>query len=249
MKQFKRTRIQTTLLASMAMATVPFAMAQNEKTIAEPVGQSVETMQETEEGVMEAATDKPMEVDKSSDVEKAESEGTEPVDETNVAGESTEPVDETNVAGESTEPVEEPLVAENEGTPVEGQILLQSENTILADDLLGLPVYSPDDERVGEINDLIVSLDGKVDGVIIGVGGFLGIGEKEVAIQMQSLELIPQEGDDLRLVLSTTKDDLKAAPEFVSKYQQQAADEAATAQQNLNAAPVLAEPAPAASGN
>ncbi|MCO5732769.1 PRC-barrel domain-containing protein [Rhizobium sp. SSA_523] len=58
-------------------------------------------------------------------------------------------------------------------------------------DLEGKAVYGADGENIGEINDVLVSQDGSVNAVIIGVGGFLGIGEKDVAVQMSALQLGP----------------------------------------------------------
>lgn len=116
--------------------------------------------------------------------------------------------------------------AETPPEPVEGQIVLQSEDTVLAKDLIGTTVYSPGDEAVGDINDLIVKLDGSVDGVVIGVGGFLGIGEKQVAIELAKLDLVTGESGVQRLVLGATRDDLDAAPEFKSAADQRFEQEA-----------------------
>ncbi|MCY1665113.1 PRC-barrel domain-containing protein [Rhizobium sp. SL86] len=58
-------------------------------------------------------------------------------------------------------------------------------------DLEGKTVYGSEGENIGEINDVLVSQDGSVNAVIIGVGGFLGIGEKDVAVQMSALQLGP----------------------------------------------------------
>lgn len=121
----------------------------------------------------------------------------------------------------------EPTVAPE--TPVEGQIILQSENSILAKDLLGASVYTSADETVGDINDMIINLDGTVEGVVIGVGGFLGIGEKEVAIEMSSLTLDnvdPANAGAVRLVLNATREELEAAPAFKSAVEQQRENEA-----------------------
>lgn len=107
--------------------------------------------------------------------------------------------------------------------PVEGQIVMQSENTILAEDLIGSDVYSDAGEKIGEVDDLIVSLEGTVEGVVIGVGGFLGIGEKWVAIEMASLSTMTDEGGSLRLVSSATKADLEAAEPFQTAQDLQAA--------------------------
>jgi hypothetical protein len=57
--------------------------------------------------------------------------------------------------------------------------VLQDKDSILGSSLIGSTVYTPANETVGDINDLIIGLDGKVQGVVIGVGGFLGLGEKD----------------------------------------------------------------------
>lgn len=58
-------------------------------------------------------------------------------------------------------------------------------------DLEGKAVYGTEGENIGDISDVLVSQDGSVNAVIIGVGGFLGIGEKDVAVQMNALQLGP----------------------------------------------------------
>ena len=56
--------------------------------------------------------------------------------------------------------------------------------------LVGLNVYGPDNEKVGDINEIIVDQNGKVDAAVIGVGGFLGIGEKDVAVSFSQLKFV-----------------------------------------------------------
>ena len=127
--------------------------------------------------------------------------------------------------------------------PVEGQITLQSEDSILANDLIGARVHSPADEAVGDINDLIVNLDGSIEGVVIGVGGFLGIAEKDVAVEMAALSVATDpESGAVRLVLNATREDLDAAPAFKTAAQQKAEQD--MQQQGTTGAP--AAPAPAA---
>ena len=60
-----------------------------------------------------------------------------------------------------------------------------------ASDLEGKDVYGADGESIGSISDVLLSQDGSVNAVIIGVGGFLGMGEKDVAVDMSALELGP----------------------------------------------------------
>ncbi|XDA99463.1 PRC-barrel domain-containing protein [Sulfitobacter sp. LCG007] len=103
--------------------------------------------------------------------------------------------------------------------PVDGQIIMQDEDTILANNLIGSNVYSADGEDVGEIDNLIISLDGKVEGVVIGVGGFLGLGEKDVAVEMASLSTTTDDMGNIRLVTSATKADFEAAEDFVTTDQ------------------------------
>jgi sporulation protein YlmC with PRC-barrel domain len=76
--------------------------------------------------------------------------------------------------------------------------------------ILGQPVYNDKNERVGEVEDVIVAPDKAISYAIIGAGGFLGIGKHDVAIPVNQFKL--SEG---KLVLAgATKDTLKAMPEF-----------------------------------
>jgi len=87
----------------------------------------------------------------------------------------------------------------------------------LASQLIGETVYASeaeDAETIGEVNDLIVANDGDIDAAVIGVGGFLGVGEKDVAVSFDSLKLVTDKDGDRYVVLETTKEELEAAPEF-----------------------------------
>ncbi|WP_157961522.1 PRC-barrel domain-containing protein [Acuticoccus kandeliae] len=101
-----------------------------------------------------------------------------------------------------------------EGTPVEGQIFEQSPDTFLASTLLDASVVNAADEKIGDVNDMVLKADGTVEGVVIGVGGFLGIGEKNVAIELASLSITEDEDGDMRFMLDATEEMLEAAPEF-----------------------------------
>lgn len=88
----------------------------------------------------------------------------------------------------------------------------------IVNDLLGAPVYSSgadDAEEIGTVNDLIITADGEINAVVIGVGGFLGIGEKSVAVDYLSLEHVLAADNTWRWVLPTTSEALEAAPEFI----------------------------------
>lgn len=84
--------------------------------------------------------------------------------------------------------------------------------------LVGMAVYNRANERIGDINDLILGADGKVANVVIGVGGFLGIGEKLVALDFSELQLNRDADGTMRATVNSTKESLESAPEF--KYAQ-----------------------------
>jgi sporulation protein YlmC with PRC-barrel domain len=63
-------------------------------------------------------------------------------------------------------------------------------NQIMASDLIGTRVVSANNESIGDINDVIVDRNGQVMAAVVGVGGFLGIGEKDVAVPFKSLEFM-----------------------------------------------------------
>lgn len=72
-------------------------------------------------------------------------------------------------------------------------------------------------DDIGEINNLLVSRDGKINAVIVGVGGFLGLGEKNVALRMSELRFLKKSGDDADdyfVVVKSNKEQLEQAPEY-----------------------------------
>ncbi len=73
--------------------------------------------------------------------------------------------------------------------------------------LIGRNVKNPQDETVGEIESVYINADGKVDSVILGVGGFLGMGERLVRVAWKDLR-ISDNGE--KVVINATKDQLKA---------------------------------------
>jgi putative membrane protein len=67
-----------------------------------------------------------------------------------------------------------------------------SPNHIMASDLRGTRVYGSNDENVGSIDDIVLDRNGRIVAVVVGVGGFLGIGEKNVAIPFEAIEIRQQ---------------------------------------------------------
>ncbi len=89
----------------------------------------------------------------------------------------------------------------------------------LASHIIGQPVYdgtAADANNLGNINDLVLNESGDVAAVVIGVGGFLGLGEKQVAVDYAALQWVIAADNTERFVLDTTVEQLTAAPDFVT---------------------------------
>jgi len=98
-------------------------------------------------------------------------------------------------------------------SPAGGYVSEQMAAQWLASDLIGTRVNGPGNENIGEINDVLIERNGSIVAVVIGVGGFLGIGEKDVAVPFASVEMVRNNNAET-LVLRQTRDELKNAPTF-----------------------------------
>jgi hypothetical protein len=89
--------------------------------------------------------------------------------------------------------------------------------------MTGTDVRNAAGENLGDINDVIVDHAGKPTVAIIGVGGFLGIGEKNVGVPFQALQFTTSTETNMRVArLDVTKEALKGAPTFVYSDETQA---------------------------
>jgi len=77
--------------------------------------------------------------------------------------------------------------------------------------LIGRNIKNAEGETIGEIKSIYINKDGKVDSVMVGVGGFLGVGDREVRIAWSDLK-ITDNGE--KVMVNMTKDELKAKPEY-----------------------------------
>ncbi len=89
----------------------------------------------------------------------------------------------------------------------------QQPGQMLASDLMRKSILGANNERIGDVNDLLMAQDGQIMAVLVGVGGFLGIGEKTVAIPFQTLQRAP---DSDQLSAPFSRQDLEQAPQFVT---------------------------------
>ena len=93
----------------------------------------------------------------------------------------------------------------------------QRQDQYLASKFKGTDVIGTDDKKIGDVSDILFDKDGKIEAYVVGVGGFLGIGSKDVALAPSAFQLVAgdkskNESDKLRL--SMTKDQLKEAANF-----------------------------------
>jgi sporulation protein YlmC with PRC-barrel domain len=119
----------------------------------------------------------------------------------------------------------------------------------LATNIIGQTVYNSageDAENIGSVNDLVVASDGNVEAIVVGVGGFLGIGQKNVALEYDLVEWAERDGNQW-LIVPTNREALEALEEFdTAAYRPMPADA-----QVGNTSPASAEQlgvAPATSG-
>ena len=105
----------------------------------------------------------------------------------------------------------------------------QASGQWLASDLIGLTVVGSNNESIGSVSDLLVDEDGNILAAVVGVGGFLGIGQKNVAISFDAFDITRDKDGDAQGRLTLTKKELESAPEFKSaEAARSAADRPAT---------------------
>jgi hypothetical protein len=119
----------------------------------------------------------------------------------------------------------EPAVAKDEqpSPPATMRFLeVQDATQFLADEeVIGKDVVNVKDENVGTIADLVMDQDQKLVGAVLSVGGFLGIGEKWVAVPVDQIDF-PAEDQPARLLIAVTEEQLKNAPDFRTRDQVEA---------------------------
>lgn len=165
---------------------------------------------------------------------------------------------DTGVAGDQPEEPADPGIAQDEPAapaateqaaeeqPQEeitlegGFIPEQQDNQLLASELMNASVIGAEGDDIGDISDFLVDPEGGIHGVVVSVGGFLGLGAKDVALPWSDVQ---HSTDEQVLNVDYTREDLENAPDFMTRADIQAEQDAAAAQQQ---APEGAVPAPAA---
>jgi hypothetical protein len=83
---------------------------------------------------------------------------------------------------------------------------------IRGSDVIGMRVYNANNEHIGEIDDVILANGKDLRAYVIGVGGFLGVGERSVAVEPESVTIQKQADGSERALVHATKENLEKAP-------------------------------------
>jgi hypothetical protein len=129
--------------------------------------------------------------------------------------------DEADVAVTDTEPVPDVIPA-------------QDTSEMLGSSLMGASVNLADEE-IGSVSDLIIADDYRIRGVVVGVGGFLGIGEKRVALPVERLNIHVMEPGEVEISTDMTREELEQKEAFKTAAQVRSEEEAARAQAEAEA--------------
>lgn len=131
--------------------------------------------------------------------------------------------------GAQEQPVEEQASEQQAAQAPEGVFIPeQKEGLLLATELMNVTVLDAEGEDIGGVDDLILDPEGGIFGAVVSVGGFLGIGEKQVALSWSEFKYSPEE----QLAnLNVTRAQLEEAPDFMTLADIRAEEEAAAAQQ------------------
>lgn len=120
-----------------------------------------------------------------------------------------------------TEPTADPMA------PVEAAPNVIHADGHLASNIIGATVYNgthDDAENIGSVNDIVIGEDGSLEAIVVGVGGFLGLGQKNVALEYDVVQWTERDGDRW-LVVETTREALENLEEFdVAAYRPLPAD-------------------------
>jgi sporulation protein YlmC with PRC-barrel domain len=120
---------------------------------------------------------------------------------------------DSEMAADQQQGSDEEMMAESDASTMP-QLADITRASVSAGDLLGSTVYAFDDQDVGEVGDLRLSMEGNIDAAIVDVGGFLGLGEKPVAIAFDSLRFKTDETGRVFVYTEFTREELEAAPDY-----------------------------------
>lgn len=114
-------------------------------------------------------------------------------------------------------PTPSPSAAAAPSSPSAKFVNSQRSDQFLASKFKGTDVIGSDDQKIGDVSDILFDKDGKIEAYVVSVGGFLGIGAKDVALAPSAFRLVAgdkSKNESDKLKISMTKDELKQASNF-----------------------------------
>lgn len=136
--------------------------------------------------------------------------------------------------GENQQAIQDNMSSQQDQQTSSSQYFMQQQEReqVRSSQLVGSPIVNSSDEEIGTIDNLLLDKDGQVVGIIVSVGGFLGIGEKHVALSWDAVEITGgEEGGDYMVTTQVDRAALEGAQAFKTQEQQQAEQQAQQIQQ------------------
>ena len=222
-------RILMATVAAIALA-VP-AAAQDQK---QPLETQQETTQEAPASLQEQGAEGAAPTAEGQPAQPPATAEEEPAEQPPVTAEE-EPAEQPPATAQeepAEEAAEEEVAEEEQAPPADMEFIeVQDEAQFLAEDeVIGKDVVNINDEEVGTITDLVMDQDQKLVGIVLSVGGFLGIGDKWVAVPVDQIEF-PTDEEPARLLVAVTEEQLKNAPDFMTLEEVEAEEAAQQAEQ------------------
>jgi sporulation protein YlmC with PRC-barrel domain len=106
-----------------------------------------------------------------------------------------------------------PTQIPSEGRPMAAPTSPSSTMRVLASDIYKADVYDNSENKIGDVTDLVINSSGNITTAVIGVGGFLNVGQKDVAIPFKDLKISSRNGKEW-LALNRTKEELRSMPAY-----------------------------------
>ena len=123
---------------------------------------------------------------------------------------------DTEMTDAGSEAATDEMASDDAGTDAPEGFVRVSLDQMTADDLTSAEVFGPNNEEIGDVSELV--LDGEtVSLVVVDVGGFLGLGEKPVALELEQVEVVREEDtEEVRVHVDMTEDELEQLPRYES---------------------------------
>src|SRR5450756_2443202 len=115
----------------------------------------------------------------------------------------------------ATDQTKQPSMSQPAPATAPNFVASQKPDQWLASKFTGTDVLGADNQKIGDVSDILFDKSGKVDAIIVSVGGFLGLGSKHVAIAPSSFDVVKGQNDTSdKLKISATKDQLEQAQNY-----------------------------------